>query len=174
MTFPPKTVLWFPRGLLENHNAIVLSPYKKVKCEIYLGLFDTDESNGKSYQARRVAWLSLYCCSVAKSYLTLSDSMDCSTPGFPVLHYLLEFTQIHVHWVSDAIQPSHPLLSPSLLAFSLSQHQGLFQWVDFTSGSQSIGASASVLPMNEYSRLISFRIGWFDILAVQVTLKSLF
>ena len=55
--------------------------------------------------------------------------MDCSTPGFPVLHYLLEFAQTHVHWVTDAIQPSHPLLPPSPPALHLSQHQGLFQWV---------------------------------------------
>ena len=66
------------------------------------------------------------CCSVAKSCLTLCDPMDCSTPGFPVLHYLPEFTQTHVHWVGDAIQPSHPLLLPSP-ALNLSQHQGLFQ-----------------------------------------------
>ena len=71
------------------------------------------------------------CCSVAKLCLTLSDPMDCSTPGFPVLHYLPEFAQTHVHWVSDAIQPSHPLSSPSP-AFNLSQHQGLFQWVSFS------------------------------------------
>ena len=55
--------------------------------------------------------------------------MDCSTPGFPVLHYLLEFAQIHVHWVGDAIQPSHPLLPPFSPALNLSQHQSLFQWV---------------------------------------------
>ena len=55
--------------------------------------------------------------------------MDCSMPGFPVHHQLQEFTQTHVHWVSDTIQPSHPLLSPSHLAFNLSQHQGLFKWV---------------------------------------------
>ena len=70
-----------------------------------------------------------YCCSVTKSCLTLCDPMDCNTPGFPVLHQLLEFTQTHVHWVGDAIQPSHPLLPPSLPPFNLSQHQGLFQWV---------------------------------------------
>ena len=64
-------------------------------------------------------------CSVAKSYLAFGDPMDCSTPGFPVLHCLPEFTQIHVHCVDDAIQPSHPL-SPTSPAFSLSQHQGLF------------------------------------------------
>ena len=69
------------------------------------------------------------CCSVAKSCLTLCDPMDCSTPGFPVLHYLLELAQTHVHRVGDAIQTSHPLSSPSLPAFSLSQHQGLSQWL---------------------------------------------
>ena len=78
--------------------------------------------------------------------------MDCSMPGLAVHHELLEFTQTHVHWVGDAIQPSHPLSSPSPPAFNLSQHQGL---------------------LNEYSGLISFRIDWFDLLAVQETLKSL-
>ena len=67
--------------------------------------------------------------SVAQSCLTLCDSMDCSTPGFPVHHQLPELTKTHVHWVGDAIQPSHPLLSPSPTTFNLSQHQGLFQWV---------------------------------------------
>ena len=60
---------------------------------------------------------------------TLCDPMDCSTPGLPVHHQLPELTQIHVQWVSDAIQPSHPLSSPSLPAFNLCQHQGLFKWV---------------------------------------------
>ena len=64
--------------------------------------------------------------SVAQSCPTLCNPMDCSTPGFPVHHQLPEFTQTHVHWVDDAIQPSHPLLSPSPPAFNLSQHQGLF------------------------------------------------
>ena len=67
------------------------------------------------------------CYSVTQSCPTLCDPMDCSTPGFPVLHYLPEFAQTHVHGVSDAIQPSHPLSSPSPSALSLSQHQGLFQ-----------------------------------------------
>ena len=70
-----------------------------------------------------------YLCSVAKWCPTLCDPVNCSTPGFSVLHYLLEFTQTHVHWVSDAIQPSHPLLPHSPLALHLSQHQSLFQWV---------------------------------------------
>ena len=68
-------------------------------------------------------------CLVTKSYPTLCDSMDCSTPGFPILHHLLEFAQTQVHWVGDTIQPSNPLSSPSPPAFSLSWHQGLFQWV---------------------------------------------
>ena len=66
---------------------------------------------------------------VAQSCLTLCDPMDRSMPGLPVHHQLPESTQTHVHWVEDVIQPSHPLSSPSLLAFSLSYHQGLFQWV---------------------------------------------
>ena len=70
-----------------------------------------------------------YCCSVTQSCLTLCDPMDCSTPGLLVHHQLPGLAQTHVHWVGDAIQPSHPLSSPSPPAFNLSQHQGLFQWV---------------------------------------------
>ena len=73
--------------------------------------------------------LSVQFSSVAQSCLTFCDPMDCSIPGLPVLHQLPEFTQTHVHWVGDAIQPSHPLSSPSPPTFYLSQHQGLFQWV---------------------------------------------
>ena len=70
------------------------------------------------------------CCSVAQSCPTLCDPMDGSTAGFPVLHHLLEFAQIHVHWVGDAIQPSHPRSSLSPPAPNFSQHQSLFQWVN--------------------------------------------
>ena len=183
----------------------------------------------------------LYCCSVTQSCLTLWYPMNCSTPGFPVLHYLAELVQTPVHWVSDAIQPS-PLIpftscfqsSPVPVQFSCSvvsdslrphglQHARppcpsptpgvhpnscpLSRWCHttisssvepfsshlqsfpaswsflmsqfFTSGGQSIGVSAStaVLPMNtqdnEHSGLISFRMDWLDLLAVQGTLKSL-
>ena len=69
------------------------------------------------------------CCPVTKSCLTLCDPVNCSMPRFPVLHHLLEFAQTHVHWVNEAIQPSHPLSPPSPSALSLSQHQGLFQCV---------------------------------------------
>ena len=67
--------------------------------------------------------------SVAQSCPALCDPMDCSTPGLPVHHQLLEFTQTHVHWGGDAMQPSHPLSCPSPPALNLSQHQGLFRWV---------------------------------------------
>ena len=87
----------------------------------------------------------LYCCSVTLC-LTLCDAVDCSTLGFPVLHRFLEFAQTHVHWVGGAIQPSHPLLSSSPPAFSLSQDQDLLQWVG--SSHQVAKASASVLPTN--------------------------
>ena len=76
------------------------------------------------------------CWSASQLCLTLCSPMDCSTPGFPVLHYLPGFAQIHVHWVGDAIQPSHPLPPSSAFALSLSQHQGLFQ---------SIGSSHQVV-----------------------------
>ena len=98
------------------------------------------------------------CCSVTKLCLTLCHPMDYSTPGSSVLHYLPEFAQVLVHWVGDAIQPSHPLSSPSPPTFNLSQHQESFPMSQlFASGGQIIGASASasVLPMNIQ--------GWFPL-----------
>ena len=115
------------------------------------------------------------CCSIAKSCPILCDPMDCSMSGFPVLYYLPEFAQIHVHWVGDAIHPSHPLLSPSPPAFSLFQHHGLFQWVSFSHQAPEYWSiSFSITSSNEYLGLISFRIDWFDLLAVQGTVTSLF
>src|SRR5574337_601237 len=105
---------------------------------------------------------------------TLCDPMNCSTPGLPVHHQLTEFTQTHIHQVSDAIQPSHPLLSPSPPAPNPSQHQGLsnestlrMRWPKYWS------FSFSIIPSNEHPGLISFRMDWLDLLAVQGTLKSL-
>ena len=100
--------------------------------------------------------------------------MDCSMPGFPVHHYLPEFAQTQIHWVDDAIQPSHPSSPASPPALNLSQHQGLFQWVGSLHQVVKYWSfSFSIRPSNEYSGLISFRIDWFDFLAVQGTLKSL-
>ena len=116
--------------------------------------------------------LILFCCLVTKSSETLCDPMDCSTPGLLIFHYLPEFAQTHVHWVGDTIQPSHPLLSPSLPAISLSRHQGLFQWVG-SSHQVEKNRSFSISSSNGYSGSISFRMDRFALLAVQGTLKSL-
>ena len=108
--------------------------------------------------------------SVAQSCMNLCHSMDCTTSGLLVHLKHPEFTQTHIHWVSDGIQPSHPLLSPSPPAFNFSQHQGLsnksvlcIRWPKYW--------SFSISPSNEHSGLISFRMDWFD-LAVQGILKS--
>ena len=108
------------------------------------------------------------------SRIRLCNRMDCSTPGLPVHHQLSELTQTHAHRVGDAIQPSHPLSSPTPPTFNLSQHQGLFnesalriRWTKYWSFSFSIS------PSNEHSGLISFRMDWLDLLADQGTLKSL-
>ena len=99
--------------------------------------------------------------------------MDFSMPGLPVHHHLPESTQTQVHWVGDAIQPSHPLLSPSP-AFNLSQHQGLFQWVSSShQGPKYWRFSISISPSNEYLGLIGLRTDWFDFLAAHGTPKSL-
>ena len=111
--------------------------------------------------------------SVTQLCLTLCDSMDCSTPGFPVHHQLLELAQTHVHRVSEAIQPSHPLSLPSLPSINLSQHQGLSQWVSHIRWPKYWSFSFSISPFNEYSGLISSRTDWLDILAAPGTLKSL-
>ena len=100
--------------------------------------------------------------------------MDCNMPGFPVHHQLPESTQTYVYWVGDAIQPSHPVSSPSPPAFNFSQHQGLFnESVLSIRWPKHWNFSFSISPSNEYSRLISFRIDWLDFLVVQGTLKSL-
>ena len=93
-----------------------------------------------------------HCSSVTKSCPTLGNPVDCSTPGFSVLHYLLEFAQTHVLWVSDATQPSYPLSSPSLLALNLSQHPSLFQWVG------SLHQVARILELQHQSFQWMFRV----------------
>ena len=114
-----------------------------------------------------------YFSAVTQLSPTLCDPMDCSTTGFPVHHQLPEFTQTHVRWVGDAIQPSHPLSSSSP-AFSLSQHQGLFKWVSsLIRWTKYWRFSFNISSSSEYSGLISFRMDWSDLLAVQGALKSL-
>ena len=109
--------------------------------------------------------------SVVQSCLTLCNPIDCSTAGFPVYHQLPEPTQTHVHRIGDGIQKSHPLSSPSPPTFNLSQHQGLFKWsVLPIRWPKHWSFSFSISPSNEYSGLISFRIDWFNLLAVEGSL----
>ena len=112
------------------------------------------------------------CCSVTQSCPTLCAPMDCSMPGLPVLHHLLELAQTHVHWVGDAIQSSYPLSSllllpsifPSIKVFS-NKSAVRIRWPKYW--------SSSISSSNDYSGLLSFRMDWLDLLAVQRTLKSL-
>ena len=117
---------------------------------------------GTSYKWNGVVQFS----SVTQSCPTLCDPMDCSTLGLLVHHQLLEFTQTHVHWVSDATQPSYPLLSPSPLAFNLSQHQGLFKWVSSSHQvAKVLEFQPSVLPMNTQDWSPLGWIGWISLLS---------
>ena len=122
----------------------------------------TDDSVGRATIYSYLWISSAQFSSITQSCLTLCDPMDCSTPGLPVHYQLPEFTQTHVHWVGDAIQPYHPLSSSSLPAFNLSQHQSFQMTQLFASGGQSIGVSAStsVLPMNIQDW---FPLGWISL-----------
>ena len=128
----------------------------------------------KPWKKRIFFLLYLFSSVQSLSCVQLCDPMDCSTPGLPVHHQLLELTQTHVHWVSDSIQPSHPL-SPLLLLPSNFPNIRVFsnesalhiRWPKYRSFSFNIN------PSNEHPGLISFRMDWLDVLAVQGTLKSL-
>ena len=155
-------------------STTILCAYKNVNTySIFVPFL---QSGGTLYICFTLSFLNcgLQFSSVTQSCPTLCNPMDCSMPGLPVHHQLMEFTQTHIHWVGDAIQPSHPLLSPSLPAFNLSQHQGLFQWgSSLHQVAKVLSFSFSISPSNEHSGLISFKMDWLDLLAVQGTLKSL-
>ena len=131
--------------------------------------------NKSRYNRTDIVWVCIYS-SIQFSHSVVSDSFDPmnrSTPGLPVHHQLPEFTQTHIHWVGDAIQPSHPLLSPSpapippsIRVFS-NESTLRMRWPKYWS------VSFSISPSNEHPGLISFRMDWLDLLAVQGTLKSL-
>ena len=110
--------------------------------------------------------------SVAQSCPTLCDPMDCNMPGLPLQHQLLELAQTHVCQVSDAMQPSRPLSSPSPPAFNLSQHQGIFQWVSslhHMAESIGVSVSASVLPMNTQDWSPLGWTGWISLQSKRLT-----
>ena len=127
-----------------------------------LKYWTTTEAWGRCFETNSVG--ALCCCLIAQLYPALCHPMECSTPGRPVLHHLPELAQTHVHQVSNAIQPSRPLSRPSPPAFTLSQHQGLFQWV---SSSHQVARvfSFSISPSNEYAGL--FSLGWTGWISLQ-------
>ena len=151
--------------------------------ELLEAFFPLMESHGIFFLVcgQACSWLQKRFCILLLlffSHSVLSDSLQphgphgVCMPDFPVLYYFLEFAQTHIHLVGNAIRPSHPLLSPSSLAFNLSQHQGFsnelalhISWPKYWSFSFRIS------PPNEYSGLIFFRIDQFDLLAVQGTLR---
>ena len=143
----PLILLWKPEGswfqIQVNHSIWYLLKLLYATCTFYWGpavhCRGCKGESDRSWSFRIIElsrekaclWtITIQFSSVAQSCLTLFDPLGCSTPGFPVHHQLLELTKTRVYWVSDAIQPSHSLSSPSPSAFNLSQHQGLFQWVN--------------------------------------------
>ena len=151
---------------------------KKIKCKLLpscpLEIFLCKNRFLSNPPSKRSTKRSSQFSSVAQSCPTLCDLLNHSPPGLPVQHQLPEFTKTHVHRVSDAIQPSYPLTSPSLPARNPSQHQGLFQWVN------SSHEVAKLLTFQLYHQSFKwtprpdpFRMDWLDLLAVQRTLKSL-
>ena len=141
---------------------------------VHLSLIHVDVWQKPTQFCNSVQFSSVQFSSVAQSCPTLCDSMNCSTPGLPVHNQLPEFTQTHVHRVSDAIQPSHPRSSPSPPALNpssirvFSNESALrMRWPKYWSFSLSIS------PSKEHPGLVSFRTDWLDLLAVQGTFKSL-
>jgi len=112
------------------------------------------------------------CCSGGQSCPNVCDPMDCSLQGFPVPHHFPEFAQVHVRCIGDAVQSSHPLTPSSPSALNLSQHQRLFQCVVYSHWMTKIW-SFSISPYSEYSGLISLKIDWSDLIAVQGTFRRL-
>ena len=124
-----------------------------------------NNSSFHTYHHHTIIKKNIQFSSITQSCLILCDPMDCSTPGFPVHHQPPDLAQTHVHRVSDAIQPSHPLSFPSPPAINLSQHQVLLQWISSSDQVVKIWSfSFSISPSNEYSGMISFRMNFCNFL----------
>ena len=151
--------------LHHSHLFMCLSPQLVAALKVHI------VPPGPSFTPAKSCCYSCCCCSVAQVSPTPCDFMDCGTPGFPVLQHFPELAQTHVHWVGDAIQPSHPL-SPLLLSSIIPSIRVFFN-DSALPNTWPKAWSFSISPSNEYSELISFRIDWFDLLAVLGTLKHL-
>ena len=162
---------WKTKSLLENisKNLYTHSPFLKSGWKFWLS-YEEKEVQLNSFVLRGEQFVVLVVLFVIVICPILCNPMDYSMPVSPVLHYLLEFAQIHVLWINDAIQPSHPLLPPSPPALRLSLNQGLFQWVDSFHRGQSIGASASTsaLPVNSQGRFPLGLTGLMSLLSTEL------
>ena len=152
-------------GNSQGHKSLAATVYGVTKSWTQLSNLNNNSN--------KVTVIVLQFSSVAQSCPTLCDPMNHSTLGLPVHHQIPESTQTHVHRIGDAIQPYHPLSPPSPPALNLSQHQGLFKWVSSSHQVEKYWSfSFNISPSNEHPGLISFRIDWLDLLAVQGTLES--
>ena len=164
--------LFFTKNRVLLLSKLAFAPWVELNSIIGISLYLKDQQDNNHLLLSLFYFVQF--SSFAHSCQTLCDLMDCSTPGFPVHHQLLELTETHVHRVGDAIQPSHPLSSPSPPA-------SIFLSIRVFSNDSVLHIrcpeywtfSFSISPFYEYSGLTSFRMDWLDLLAVQGTLKSL-
>ena len=167
-------IRWMDKQMWYIHTMDDYSAIKRSKLLLHAIILTNFNIIMLSERLQRLYTASVQFSSLAQSCLTLCDPMIRSTPGLPVHHQLLEFTQTHVQRVGDAIQPSHPPLSPSPPAPNPSRHQGLCQWVN---SSHEVAKGLEFQPQHQSFQwtpgLVSFRIDWLDLLAVQGILKIL-
>ena len=164
---PLNVIVYINRLKKKHHKMVSVDPEKafdKIQHPFMIKTLSKLEVEGNFLNLVKNITKYLWKVLVAQLCLILCDPIDCSTSSFPVLHHLPEFAQTHVHWASDAIQPSHPPLPPSPLALSLSQHQGLFKWVGFLHQVAKVLEHQLQHQSFQYWGLISFRIDWFDLL----------
>ena len=170
-----RSLSYLPLPTPPQHRQVFSSLSVSLVCYLITSFLPFKDKIFKSNGIRdKTRFLNARFSSVAQSCQTLCDTINHSMPGLPVHYQLLEFIQTHAHWVSVALQPSHPLSSPSPPALNLSQHQGLsnesvlrISWPKYWNFRITINSSS------EYSGLISFRMDWLDLPGVQGSLKSL-
>ena len=185
MSIIAKVQIWFNQPIPKPYCKLAIKAllcrkslikWNHIRCSwtsFYAKISRRDHSLGRDFGCN--SWLFVHLIhsryiqfsSFTQSCLTLCNPMECSTPGFPVHHQLPKLAQTHVRWIGDAIQPSHPLMSPSPLAFNVCQHQGLFQWV--SSSHQVVEILELQLQHQSFQWLFQdwFPLGWTGLISLQ-------